>query len=136
MFGTFQKPAQSYARVSVDTGVAAADSHRLIEMLYEKLDELLIRADAAVVEGDLARKGEALSHAIRIIDEGLRAALDPRAGELAQRLQSLYDYSLRQLLDANRLNDRGIIAQVRSLMHELHEAWTAIGSRGDGSAGR
>ena len=116
MFGSGQNPAQLYKRVSVDTGVSGASPHRLVELLFEAADDGLAAAHAAILADDPARKGEAITKVIRIVDEGLRATLNPQAGELADRLASLYDYILRRLLDANRTCSPEIIEEVRSLI--------------------
>lgn len=126
MFGPGSNPAQLYNQVSVDTDVNTASPHRLIELLFEAADEALVRAQAALERDDMARKGESITRAIRIIDEGLRAALNPQAGQLAERLASLYDYMLRQLLEANRTNSDEILNEVRSLLAELHDGWSGI----------
>ncbi|MEZ5649163.1 MAG: flagellar export chaperone FliS [Burkholderiaceae bacterium] len=133
MFGSAFSPAQAYNRVAVDTGVMSATPHRLIALLYEGAEKQLLAVDAALANGDLAAKGEAITRAIRIVDEGLKAALDPRAGELTENLGALYDYILRRLLDVSVSNDRAVVAEVRTLLHELGSAWTAIES--DPSAG-
>lgn len=126
MFGAASNPAQLYNQVSVDTDVNAATPHRLIELLFEAADDALVSAMAAIEMEDLARKGEAITRVIRIIDEGLRASLNPQAGELSERLASLYDYVLRRLLEANRTNSSEILNEVRRLMNEVHDGWSGI----------
>jgi flagellar protein FliS len=126
MFGAGSNPAQLYNQVSVDTDVNAATPHRLIELLFEAADDALVSAQAAIEMEDIARKGEAITRVIRIVDEGLRAALNPQAGELAERLASLYDYVLRRLLEANRTNSSEILNEVRRLMTEVHDGWSGI----------
>lgn len=129
MFGSPFSPSQAYNRVAVDTSVMAADPHRLIALLYQGVETQLLKADAALAAGDLAGKGEAITRAIRIIDEGLKASLDPRGGEIAENLGALYDYMLRRLLDATCANDRSIIAEIRTLLDEVADAWANIGGQ-------
>ncbi len=126
MFGKPHNPAQLYAQVHVSTGVSQADPHHLIVMLFEGADNLMVAADGAIQNGDLAAKGEAISRTIRIIDEGLRAVLEPQAGELADNLRSLYGYMLTRLLQANLRNDRVALGEVRSLLNEVAAGWSAI----------
>ncbi|MEZ5739172.1 MAG: flagellar export chaperone FliS [Burkholderiaceae bacterium] len=127
MFGSTFSPSQAYSRISVDTSVIGADPHKLIELLYQGADDLLIAVDTALRNNDIATKGESITRVIRIVDEGLKAALNPQGGEISANLEQLYDYILRRLLEANRTNDRVIVAEVRSLLQELHSAWKAIG---------
>lgn len=136
MFQDKPNRANLYSEVSISTGVNSADPHRLIEMLFERADELLSAADSAISCGDRPGKGEAITRVIRIVDEGLRASLNYDAGELAQNLGSLYDYMLQRLLQANQNNCQETLAEVRRLMHELHSAWSAIGPLAAGKRSR
>ena len=126
MFGPQNNPATMYAKVNVDTGVSQADPHRLIDLLFERAQDLLAMADTAISNNDVATKGESLTKVIRILDEGLRAALDPSAGEIAENLHSLYTYCLNKLLVANRDSDRDAIHEVRKILREIHDGWKAI----------
>ncbi|MGB7181318.1 MAG: flagellar export chaperone FliS [Burkholderiaceae bacterium] len=129
MFGAANNPSQLYQHVSIETSVNSASSHRLIEMLFEAADAQLVTVITAIEEDNPALKGESITRVIRIIDEGLRASLNPQAGELAERLASIYDYCLRQLLEANCKNSIEIIEHVRSLIGEIHEGWSGIAER-------
>lgn len=126
MFGPQRNAVSVYANVNVDTGVSQADPHRLIDLLFQRAQDLLVTADAAIVSNDIATKGESITKVIRILDEGLRAALNPEAGEITQNLQALYDYCMNRLLRANLENDRAIIGEVRSLLSEVHDGWRGI----------
>ena len=77
-----------------------------------------------------AAKGSAISKAISIIDNGLRASLDKEAGgEIAANLDALYDYMSRRLLHANLKNDVTIIDEVHGLLADLRGAWVEIGDK-------
>ena len=67
-----------------------------------------------------------MTKVIRIIDEGLRAVLNPDAGEIADNLEALYSYCLNRILAANRDGDRAAIAEVRSILSEIHAGWRDI----------
>jgi len=126
MFGPQRNAASVYANVNLDTGVSQADPHRLIDLLFQRAQDLLAAADAAIVNQDIATKGESITKVIRILDEGLKAALNPEAGEIAQNLMNLYDYCMTRLLKANLDNDREIVEEVRALLNEVHEGWRGI----------
>lgn len=130
MFKASHQPVDFYKEVSVDAQVHGADPHRLIEMLFERAHEQLVAAEAAIVAGNTASKGALITHVIRIIDEGLRASLNHDAGELSANLSQLYDYMLRQLLQANQHNSVELVVEVRGLLSQLHSAWTEIGAKG------
>lgn len=119
----------AYARVGLETGVFAANPHKLILMLFEGARIALSSALIHMRNGAIAPKGEAILKAITIISSGLQASLDDKAGgELAQQLHGLYDYMSRRLLQANLHNKPEYIEEVARLLGELNEAWVAIGS--------
>lgn len=125
MFGSFGSNA--YAQVGVETGVAAADPHKLIGMLYEGLLQTVAQAREAMETKQIARKGEAISKAIRILEEGLRGSLDrERGGQLAQQLDGLYEYMIMRLLSANLKSDTAALNEVSGLVADLRDAWQAM----------
>jgi flagellar protein FliS len=119
--------AQSYAKVGVETGVAAADPHRLILMLFDGALLAVAKAGSAMEQKKIAEKGQVISHAIDIIANGLKASLNFSAGdELANRLAALYDYMCNRLLHANLKNDPAALNEVGRLLAELRSAWAEI----------
>ena len=64
---------KAYAQVSIESGVMSANPHQLIEMLFDGANSALVRARLFMQQGDIVAKGEALSKAINIIDNGLKA---------------------------------------------------------------
>jgi flagellar protein FliS len=130
MFSSARKAVEVYAQVGVETGVAAADPHKLILMLFDGTHAALCAAKLAIDRNDIAAKAASISKAIAIIDGGLKASLDVKAGGvLAERLASLYDYMLNRLLAANLRNDPALLDEVNRLLDELRGAWAQIGQR-------
>jgi flagellar protein FliS len=130
MYPSARKAIDVYAQVGVETGVAAADPHKLILMLFDGTHAALLAARLAITRGEVTAKGAAISKAIAIIDGGLKASLDVKAGGvLAERLAHLYDYMLNRLLAANLHNDVALIDEVSRLLGELRGAWAQIGQR-------
>ena len=127
MFGSVQKGANAYASVGLETGVAAASPHKLIVMLFDGAQTSLTIALAEMQAKNIAAKGRAISKAIRIIEEGLRASLDKSAGgEIAGSLDSLYEFISRRLVQANLENKPEYIEEAQRLLGELRGAWLAI----------
>lgn len=125
MFGS--SGIHAYAQVGVETGVATADPHRLIGMLYDGLLQTLAEAHDAMCAGQIGPKGERISKAIRILEEGLRASLDrSRGAQIATQLDSLYEYMITRLLGANLRNDVQALDEVAQLVGELRDAWQAM----------
>ena len=105
MFGS-RSAIGAYSKIGVETAVSEASPHQLIVLLFEGAREALILAKAAMESGDIPKKGIAISKAIDIIVNGLRAALNmEEGGDLSQNLSALYDYMSRRLLHANLKND-------------------------------
>ena len=129
MYSSARKAVDTYAQVGVETGVASADPHRLILMLFDGALAAIATARLAMSRSEVAAKAQAVTKAIAIIDGGLKASLDVAAGgELATRLSELYDYMLKQLLVANLRNEAATLDEVTRLLNELRGAWAQIGS--------
>lgn len=123
--------AQAYARIGLETGVAAASPQRLVVMLYDGALAAIVDGRAHLVAGRTAPKGRALGKAIGIIDEGLKAALDPSQGAIARQLMDLYDYIAQRLLLGNARNDVALLDEAARLLGELRDAWASLAARQD-----
>lgn len=127
MFGSMNSGAAAYAKVNVETGVTAANPHKLIMMLFDGATVSVASAINHLQTGDIPAKGQAISRAISIIDSGLRASLDKSAGgEVAQNLDALYGYMCNRLLEANLRNQKDYLEEVQRLLKDLRDAWAAI----------
>jgi flagellar protein FliS len=119
--------AGAYRTVGVETGVDAASPHRLIAMLFEGFGDALAQARVAMSRRQIEDKCKAITRAVRIVDEGLRANLDVAAGgKLAQDLSALYGYVALRLTQANINNDPAALDECASLMEPVRSAWAAI----------
>jgi flagellar protein FliS len=117
----------AYKNVGIESGVAAADPHKLILMLYQGAMLAIASGKNQMLRKQIAAKGASISKAIKIIDEGLKACLDVKAGgEIGQNLFDLYDYMNQRLLIANLKNDAAILDEVSGLLRELKDAWESI----------
>jgi flagellar protein FliS len=125
--------AGAYHQVGVQTMVAGASAHGLVALLFDGFMAAVHRAKGAMRQGDIAGKGQAIGHAVRIIDEGLKAALDLKAGgKLAADLSDLYAYVCLRLIQANLNNNEAALDECMTLLTPLRDAWQAIGDRVDG----
>lgn len=127
MFGMMRNPADSYAKVGVESAVSTADPHRLIMMLFDGALAALAQARIHMEAGDIPKKGVAISKAIDLISNGLRASLDMDAGgQLAERLAALYEYMEQRLLFSNLNNNLAALDEVSELLGSLRDAWAQI----------
>lgn len=130
MFGFSPKGANAYAKVGLETGVAASSPHQLIVMLFDGALVAVRNAITHMKAGDVPKKGQAISKAIMIIDDGLRMSLDKKAGgEIAANLDALYAYMSGRLLEANLHNRIDYLEEVYRLLADLKSAWDAIGEQ-------
>lgn len=117
----------AYAQISVDGSVATASPHKLITMLFEGALLSIAAARGHMQRNEIAEKGAAISKAIAIIDEGLKLSLDMKAGgDLAQKLDALYEYMCLRLLMANLKNDPEPLDEIATLLNDLKSAWVEI----------
>ncbi|MCE1241900.1 flagellar export chaperone FliS [Oryzomicrobium sp.] len=125
-----RNPIAAYSEVGVETSVASASPHKLILLLFEGARAALFTARLNMVEGNIAEKGAAISKAIDIINNGLKASLDVEAGgNLAEQLSALYEYMVDRLLFANLKNETAPLDEVLGLLGQIHSAWEEIADR-------
>lgn len=118
---------KAYSTVGLESGLSAADPHKLIAMLFQGALLAIANAKNSMLRKDIPAKGKAISHAIRIIDEGLKASLDKNVGgELARNLDDLYGYMCLRLVHANLHNDPEVLDEVSRLLGEIKGAWDSI----------
>jgi flagellar protein FliS len=119
--------ASAYRTIGVETGVDGASPHRLVAMLFEGFGDALAQARTALARREIDAKCRAITKAVRIVDEGLRANLDTTAGgKLAEDLAALYAYVTMRLTQANLHNDPAVLEECASLMEPVRSAWAAI----------
>lgn len=117
---------QAYQRVNTQTSITDADPHKLIQLLYNGALERINMAKARMQANDIEGKGRLITKAIEIIG-GLRSFLDfEKGGDLAERLESLYDYMERTLFEANAKNDPAKLDEVADLLRSIKEGWDGI----------
>lgn len=118
---------KTYNKVRIESGVAAANPHQLILMLFQGALLAIVNAKNGMLRKDIPAKGAAISQAILIIDDGLKASLNKDVGgELAHNLAALYDYMTNRLLTANLKNDEIALDEVARLLNDLKGAWESI----------
>jgi len=117
---------QAYQRVNAQTSITDADPHKLIQLLYAGALERINMAKARMQAKDFEGKGKLITKTIEIIG-GLRGFLDfEKGGDLAVRLEALYDYMERALLEANARNDVNKLDEVAELLRSIKEGWDGI----------
>ena len=77
MFSAYSpRAANAYQRINVETSMHTIDQHQLVSLLYEGVLNSIATARGAMARGDVLGKVNAISKAIRILEEGLSTSLD------------------------------------------------------------
>ena len=118
--------AGAYQQIRSHGGVESADPHGLITLLMDGALERLVKARAHMMRGEVAAKGETIGRCIEIIG-GLRDSLDAKVDPVnTSRLDSLYEYMSRRLLQANLRDDASLIDEVSKLLQQVRDSWVQI----------
>ena len=131
-----RKPATlAYREIDASTALDGASPHKLVSLLYATLAGQIANARGALARRDIAEKGRAIGHAVRILEEGLRAPLDlPAGGAIATNLHDLYEYMVHRLTLANVKNDDAALSECARLVETLREGWNGIADQVHASA--
>ncbi|MCL4410686.1 flagellar export chaperone FliS [Aliidiomarina haloalkalitolerans] len=128
--------AAAYGRVSVESNVLSASPHQLISMLFDGAQSAIRAAKLHMANGNVEEKGKSIGKALDIVTMGLLAALDKeKGGELAERLESIYEYVATLLLKANARNDEKLLDEAAQLLNEIGSAWKEIGQQAAAAQG-
>ncbi len=120
--------ASLYKKTSVDGEIFAAHPHKLILLLFDGALASMNHAKGCIAQRDVPGKVRYVTHAMRIVQMGLRASIDRKHDPaFADRLIELYDYVSYRLLQANIRNDAAAIDDAVGILAGLRDAWVKIG---------
>ncbi len=106
--------------------VATSSQGKLIIMMYEGALKFVTLAIEGIDSKDLSKKGTYINKTHDIINE-LSCALDmKKGGDVAQKLESLYQFILHQLTLANIKSDRKALESIVNVLTPLMEAWKEL----------
>ena len=122
-----QEALKQYRQLGLETQINNASPHRLIQLLMDGALERMNGAKAAMERGDAATKGVLIGKSMGIIS-GLRSSLDMsvEGTDLPERLDNLYDYMGRRLLEASTFNKVEMLTEVIDLLKTVKSGWDAI----------
>ncbi len=111
-----------------EAAILTAPPEQLVVMLYDGAIRFLRQGEVAMREAAVARTNDRLQRAEAILDE-LLATLNPEAGEIAERLEGIYVFCRRLLIEARIERDPEKVGRTVGLLSELREAWAQIGGQ-------
>ena len=125
-YGYTRNASAIYQDTSARGSVEGADRHQLTGMLYDGVIDRISQARGAMRRGDVPAKGTHFARAQAIRAE-LRSSLDHSADStISGRLDALYDYVCRRLLQAQLNNDERALDEAVALMMPVRDAWQQI----------
>jgi flagellar protein FliS len=128
---------RSYRSIDADTAVAASTHGDLLLLVFERIDRHLGSAALQFAAGDAAAADRSLDAAFELVLQGLKASLDKtRGGDIALRLEELYDWATRELLRARLRRDASIAHEVRRVLGELGEGFRTAAASLSAGAGQ
>jgi flagellar secretion chaperone FliS len=119
-----------YQSVDISSRIEGATPYRLVQIMYEELLNALDAMAFATARGDYVKRGERQSKVLAILT-GLETSLDfDKGGQIAVDLVAIYREARRLVIAGGREGDAKPITQAREMIHEISNAWDAIGRRG------
>lgn len=105
------------------TSIQSASREKILLMLYEGAIKFVKLAILAIEKDNVKDKCENIGRAYDIVLE-LNNTLDHKiGGDVAVRLEQLYQFMIEQLIAANTKNDIESLRNVQKLLETLHEGW-------------
>ncbi|TYP00171.1 flagellar protein FliS [Geothermobacter ehrlichii] len=104
--------------------VNQAPPEQILIMLYDAAIRHTVRAIKGLANRDMVAKAEGISKAMHIITTFSDTLDHQIGGEIAENLDALYNFMVRELSRANLNNDPAPLKNVESLLRELRATWT------------
>lgn len=113
---------ESYRKLQIET----ASPISLVLMLYDRAIALLDKAKNEMLEKQYEAKGHTLDKTSDIIFELLTTLDKDKGGEIASSLANLYNFVLREIMDANANLNTKALDNAKRILSELRESWESI----------
>lgn len=123
-------PAKAYLAVQVET----TSQGQLLLMLYDACLRFMKQAKVEIEKRDYAKKGILINRAMAIIHELTECLNKERGGEISTNLNSLYNFCINELVQANIKMDTEKIDNVVRIIDGIRSAYAQIIPEAEGHA--
>ncbi len=117
-----QQNTASYKITQIET----ADQLSLILMTYDRAILLLGKAKEEISQKKYEEKHNSLTKACDIVFELIQSLDHDNGGEIAASLSNLYDFVIREIVDADANLNTKAIDNAKGILSELRKAWKDI----------
>jgi flagellar protein FliS len=117
----------SYKKSQIET----ADQLTLILMLYDRAILLLDKAKKEILEKKHEEKHHSLTKARDIVFELIQSLDQDKGGEIAASLLLLYDFAIREIMNADTNLNTKSIDNAKGILSELRKSWKDIKTNQD-----
>jgi len=104
-----------------ENSINSATPEELTLMLYNGLVKFIMQAQTAIAASNIEKSNNSIIRAQAIVKE-FQATLDMNY-EVSEKLDSIYDYMYRRLVEANLKKDNSIIVEVLGYAKDLRDTW-------------
>jgi flagellar protein FliS len=111
-----------------ENSVMTASPGQLVVMLYDGIARFLRQAEIAANEGAWGQATGRMTKADAIIDELLITLDVEKGGDVAERLQGIYVFCKKLLIEARVERSLEPMLQAAKLLADLREAWAQVAS--------
>lgn len=115
-------PYDQYLNIAFDT----ASPERLVIMSYDATIRSLKEASRAIRENDYESRTRSFDLALGLINELRKSLNKEKGGEVADKLDNLYQYFTRELLLANVSSDADRLEPIVTMLTDIRQSWFKV----------
>ena len=129
MYGNTQENYDAFYETDMAAKVAAATPHQLVMMMFDGLEDELVRAKSHILAKRYERKAQSINKCIDILN-ALTSSLEfETGGELVVNLSRLYDHCVYRLYEASGELSAEKIDEVMLILSNLREGWEGLSGK-------
>ena len=113
----------AYINQYQNSQILNASPEQILIMLYDGAIRFCRQAKQAMASGDKLVQGEKISKTMAIVCEFSNSLDRKVGGEIADDLDALYDFIIRELTRAGRESDPKALETVDTLLSDLRQTW-------------